>query len=453
MNAYNFSIIQKSQLEGAHRMDAEFYQPEYFIDFSVGNWERIGDILEQCQYGISLAMNEEGIGYPIFKMNDINHGFLLDDEIKYVPLQEQIFQGFKLKRNDVLFNRVNSEEFVGRTGIYKLAMDSVFASYLIRIRPNKNIVTPDYLNIFLNSSFGIRQIRKFARRAVNQANVNAEELKEIRILIAPKSFQNEISILSDDAWASFEESKRLYAQAEDLLLEELGLKDVKFGEDLAYLVKFSDIKTAGRMDADYFQPKYEKLLEFLKKYGAKELSETVENVSAKFDSAKKPQDIFKYVELSNINASLGIIDGYSEVSGKEAPSRAKRVLKAGDVIVSSIEGSLEKSALVDREREGFLASTGFFQFRSKEILSEVLLVMAKSIVFQWQLRQKTAGTILTAVPKESINGVLIPTIPKLIQQKIADLVRQSHEARKKSKELLESAKRKVEELIERGGTA
>src|SRR3990167_11205305 len=111
MNAYNFSIIQKSQLEGAHRMDAEFYQPEYFIDFSVGNWERIGDILEQCQYGISLAMNEEGIGYPIFKMNDINHGFLLDDEIKYVPLQEQIFQGFKLKRNDVLFNRVNSEEF------------------------------------------------------------------------------------------------------------------------------------------------------------------------------------------------------------------------------------------------------------------------------------------------------------------------------------------------------
>lgn len=67
--------------------------------------------------------------------------------------------------------------------------------------------------------------------------------------------------------------------------------------------------------------------------------------------------------------------------GKEAPSRARRVLKTGDVIVSSVEGSLGKVAFVDSAQDGYLASTGFFQFRSKEILPEALLMLAKSIVF------------------------------------------------------------------------
>jgi len=154
------------------------------------------------------------------------------------------------------------------------------------------------------------------------------------------------------------------------------------------------------------------------------------------------------VELANINSSLGIIDGFTELLGSEAPSRAKRVLNEGDVIVSSIEGSLEKVALVQKDQEDYLASTGFFQFRSKKILPEVLLVLSKSIVLQMQLQKQTAGTILSAVPKNSIQKIIIPLLSQSIEQKIASLVKKSHEARKKSKELLELAKRKVEERIE-----
>src|SRR3989344_4003844 len=189
----NFSIIQKFQLEGAKRIDAEYYQPEYYIDFSKGNWQPIGEVIEMCQYGISQSMNENEIGYSIFRMNDINNAFLIDNDVKYVSLAPALFPLYKLERNDVLFNRVNAENFVGRTGIFKLKSDFVFASYLIRIRTKKNSeIYPDYLNIFLNSSFGIKQIKKFMRRAVNQANVNAEELKKIKIAILPKKVQEEI---------------------------------------------------------------------------------------------------------------------------------------------------------------------------------------------------------------------------------------------------------------------
>jgi type I restriction enzyme, S subunit len=165
-------------------------------------------------------MNEEAIGYPIFRMDDIKNAFLMNDEIKYVDIPNNIFNQFKLEKNDVLFNRVNSEDFVGRTGIFKLDGDFVFASYLIRLRVKiNNSIFADYLNIFLNSSFGIKQIRKFRRRAVNQANVNAEELKQIRIPILPQIFQKEIEQISNNSWKNYELSKSLYSKAEDLFWE------------------------------------------------------------------------------------------------------------------------------------------------------------------------------------------------------------------------------------------
>lgn len=447
----NFSIIKKSQLEGTLRLDAEYYQPEYFIDLSKGIWKSIGDVLKKCQYGLSLTMNDRKIGYPMFKMDNIEDAFLLEDGVRYADVSKEVFEKFKLEKNDVFFNRVNSEEFVGRTGIFKLEIKSTFASYLIRLQANDTEILPDYLNIFLNSKFGLRQIKKFARRAVNQANVNAEELKQFKIAVLPMTTQKEIEELSNKAWDVLQNSKSLYQQAEELLLEELRLKNFDNEEKLSSIVNLSEIESVHRFDAEYFQPKYKIIEDKIKEYSCKSLSEVMQNIPAKFDPNKKPDEKFKYVELSNISSVLGTIEGFSEVLGKEAPGRAKRVLAEGDVIVSSVEGSLEKVALVKEQQEGYLASTGFFQLRSESILPEVILVIAKSIIFKMQLEKQCAGTILTAVPKDAINNIIIPILPKEMQQKIAELVKKSHEARKKSKELLEEAKRKVEDMIEKGG--
>ncbi|MCX6764013.1 MAG: restriction endonuclease subunit S [Candidatus Moranbacteria bacterium] len=442
----NFSIIQKSQFEGSTRIDAEYYQPEYFIDFAKGNWKFIGEVLKKCQYGLSLAMNDDKKGYPMFKMDNIEDAFLFDNKVRFADVSEIIFKNFQLEKNDVLFNRVNSEEFVGRTGIYKLDLESTFASYLIKLQPDKAEILPDYLNIFLNSKFGLRQIKKYARRAVNQANVNAEELKQFKIAVLPMPIQKEIEKLSNKSWEESQKSESLYQQAERLLLEELGLTDYEKIESLSVVINLSEVENSRRMDAEYFQAKYEKLVSKLKENNSKLLGEVIENIPAKFEANKKPNDKFNYVELSNINS--GAINGFTEVLGKEAPNRAKRILKTNDVIVSTVEGSLDKVALVAKEQKGFLASNGFFQFRSKEVLPEVLLVMAKSIIFQFQLEKRCAGTILTAVPKETIKDMVIPILPKETQEKISNLVKQSFESRQKAKELLEEAKRRVEEMIE-----
>jgi restriction endonuclease S subunit len=441
----NCSIIQKSHLEGAMRLDAEYYCSDSLIgsNFHLGK-----DVVSFVQYGTSKELNEENRGYPVLRLNEFEDWFA-GQPTKYCnKISEQTFNGLKLKKGDVLICRTNGNpKLVGKAALVAENTNIAFASYLFRVQADSLKINSATLTAFLNSKIGRAEIEKFIMPSI-QSNFSPAQFRQIKIPIFPPALQKEIETRLFDSYELLADSKSSYQQAEDLLLEELGLKNFDFEKILSSVVNYSDVLEAERIDAEYFQPKYEKLISKIKERNYKTLPEIIENVPAVFNAASKPSENFKYVELSNINPSVGIIDGFSEVSGREAPGRAKRILKSGDVIVSSVEGSLEKVALVDKEQDGHLASTGFFQLRSDKILPEVLLVIARSLVFQMQLEKQCAGTILTAVPKEAIKNIVVPILPKETQQKIADLVRQSHKARKKAKELLEEAKRKVEGMIE-----
>ena len=438
------SIVQKSQLEGALRLDAEYYQPEYLeVAEKLRSAKRVADLTSDIRYGLYVEpeYKEEGVDF-IRAMNLLN--FWIDGEILKIE-EQKVPPDYRLKIGDSLI--VRSGANTGSVGIvYPRFQNATFGSYTIRLRFDK--INPFFAAVFLNTKYGLSQTQKL-QTGMAQPNLNIPNIKEIRIPDISGQKQEEIEEIALKMEEERQRSESLYFQAENLLLGGLGLKDFKVEEDLSYVVNLSDVKSAYRVDAEYFQLKYKKLISKIKNQKSKSLPNAIENVSAKFNPTTQSDKLFKYVELANINSSIGVIDGFSEVLGKEAPSRAKRVLKTGDVIASSVEGSLEKVALVDKEQEGYLASTGFFQFRSKEILPEVLLVLAKSLIFQMQLERQCAGTILTAVPKEAIKNIIVPILPQLTQQRIADLIRQSHEARKKAKELLEEAKQKVEKLIEK----
>jgi len=444
-----YSIIQKSQLEGAQRLDAEYYQPEYLESQNIlKSWPSsfLSDICKVTDGNhstISEQFADSGVRY--LRGKDLNDFFISDSEPTFIP--ENIYTRLKrshIFRDDVLISIVGT---VGMVSIVAGSFDKLTGNCKIAILHPKN-VNPWFLSVFLISRYGQDQVQRKVAGAV-QTGIILKDLSNIVVPRIADALQNKIARLVKESYEQQLLSKHLYSNAENLLLEELGLKNFQVEDNLSFVVNFSEVQEAHRMDAEHFQPKYEKLIEKIKQKEARVLTEVVKNIDAKFDPYKKPDDNFKYVELANINSSIGIIDGYSEILGKEAPSRAKRLLRNGDVVVSSVEGSLEKVALVDTIQDGYLASTGFFQFRSEKMLPEVLLVLAKSIVIQWQLKKHCAGTILTAVPGESLKKMFVPPISKETQQKIAEMVRKSHEARKKSKELLEEAKRKVEEMIEK----
>lgn len=439
--------IKINDLGMALRFDSQFYQPEYLIDTSHGKWLKIRDVLKKCEYGLSLAMNDEKQGHPMFKMDDIDHTFLIDDHIRYAEVSDSEHRRFKCKNNDVFFNRVNSEEFVGRTGIFKSEIDAVFASYLIRLQPNDDVILPQYLNIFLNSKYGQKQINRYKRRAVNQANVNAQELQEFMIAIPAMTFQEKIAKLVDNSWDKLNQSKLLYQQAEKLLLQELSLENFVSEWVAGYETDFDSILGSLRMDAEYFQPKYKIVEDKIKKYknGWKYLPELlkISKQKTEIDGDK----IYHYIELADINVSLGVVNNTNELIGADLPSRARMSLQKGDVVVSSVEGSIGKVALIDQDIENLIGSTGFFVLRTKEFTPEVNLILCKSPIMQLLLAREAQGTILTAIPNKSLERVVVPFFTKEIQKKITSLVQESHKALYESRQLLGQAKREVEETI------
>jgi type I restriction enzyme, S subunit len=156
--------------------------------------QRLGDI-GKTQYGLSEKMNEDGVGYKIFRMGEVQDGQLIDTgEMKYVDITYQEFSKYKLRPGDVLFNRTNSYELVGKTGIFNLEGDYCFASYLVRVEVDRSRITPEFLNYFMNSSGLQDSIKKKASRSINQANINATILSNESIFF-PRTVSDQVTIV------------------------------------------------------------------------------------------------------------------------------------------------------------------------------------------------------------------------------------------------------------------
>ncbi|EAJ9148709.1 restriction endonuclease subunit S [Campylobacter coli] len=285
--------------------------------------------------------------------------------------------------------------------------------------------------------------------------------EKLLIPIFPMEFQLEIQNLVKDSHKALEESKELYKKAEETLYLELGLDPKDPLQSLLNsktnnstnspnisirTLKESFLKT-GRLDSEYYQSKYEDIENFIKSYsnGYDSFLNIINNKDANF--TPKNNENYNYIELANIGNNGNINEPISDL-GKNLPTRARRIVSNGDVIISSIEGSLSSCALITQEFDKHLVSTGFFVLNSKLLNSETLLVMFKSQIFQEYLKKFPSGTILCAINKEELSKIFIPKIDPTTQEKIAKYIQESFNLRKKSKQLLDNAKIKVEEQIQ-----
>ena len=116
------------------------------------------ELVTYVQYGISAPATEAKVGYPILRMNNLqNDGWELSN-LKYIELTENEVETYRLQNGDILFNRTNSKELVGKCEVFKEKGDWVFASYLVRVRIDESIALPHFVSIFLNTPSGRVQI-------------------------------------------------------------------------------------------------------------------------------------------------------------------------------------------------------------------------------------------------------------------------------------------------------
>ena len=150
----------------------------------------VGQVAESVTYGTSAPASNSG-QYEYLRMNNLTDNGQLDlSDLKRIDMSDDQAEKYMAKKGDILFNRTNSIDLVGKTALFNLNNPMIIAGYLIRIRLSDK-VNPVYFAAYMNMPYMKEKLRNMAKGAVNQANINSKELKSIQILIPPLSLQNE----------------------------------------------------------------------------------------------------------------------------------------------------------------------------------------------------------------------------------------------------------------------
>lgn len=163
-------------------------------------WARIGDVVLFTQYGTSQKSNPSDHGIPVLTMGNIQDGLVVSNNEKRIPDTSEELPALYLRKFDLLYNRTNSAELVGKTGIYLDENDTTtFASYLIRLRPSITSSNPQFLNTAMNTTqFRETQILPLIKKQTGQANVNGTALKNMLIPLPPLAEQHRIVAKVDE---------------------------------------------------------------------------------------------------------------------------------------------------------------------------------------------------------------------------------------------------------------
>ncbi len=166
-------------------------------------WEvvTIGDIVTEVRYGTSKPAVEGG-KYPYLRMNNLTADGHLDlNDLKYIDIPDDEIEKCVVRKGDVLFNRTNSIELVGKTAVFDLPEDMIIAGYIIRVRLTEKML-PEVLSQYMNLEALKGILRGMAKGAVNQANINAQELQSIKVYIPEIELQKQFVKMKEQIYKS-----------------------------------------------------------------------------------------------------------------------------------------------------------------------------------------------------------------------------------------------------------
>jgi len=451
-----FSIVKLSETSNYHRMDAEFYHPEYLknkrrltnLKIPLYSLKQISDYITN---GHTPRYADLTVGEVHFLTAEDVLDFIINFETSKRITKEDSYKVLRrtiLKENDLL---ITIKGKIGNAAVvYKLEGETNINQDVARIIIKKSIdkkkINPYFIATFINSKFGRLQVDQIATSQINPF-LGLGNLKQIVIPLLDEKFQDKIEGVLKKALELFYYSNIIFSQAENLLLEELELKDFKPKYEKTYTAKLSDALSVHRIDAEYFQPTYE---EVIRKIGDMTELKPLGKLANRIKLKIKPEynKLYRYIEINNV-IDIGEIN-YTERLGKDLPPNAKIPVKGGELIISKVRPTRGAIGIIPYSLgENLICSSAFSVFNVNSPLKEYLYVTTRSVIGRLQLEKPTKGTSYPTIEDLDVEKLQIPLLPFSTQQKIASLIQKSHEARKKAKELLNVAKKAVEIAIEK----
>lgn len=444
------------------RVDAEYFQKDYLL--LEKQLEKIGaETLESLSHSIinfgaySLCNEIKYLdsGVPFLSVGDIKENSIEIENVRLIDAQlsRQLLSKSLVREGQVLLTIAGT---VGNAAVaHELPIDTNSNQAIANI--SLRSVSPFYAATFLNSRYGKQQTKRLIVSNV-QPNLLLIQVKSIELPVLSDTFQKAIEKVVKNAHVTKELSSDLYAQAENLLLDALGLRDWQPPEPVAYEQKFSEIFSSSRWDAEYHQPGAMELNNRLKSAGSFDLS-TLADVSNGFpwqsdsfiegDEAGEP-----FVRIRDCKPGVIEISQLDKLETKYADSQMQPKAQKGDLVLGMdglkwfYAGLIYEPCYVN-QRVAWIKP-----HENNPVSSEYLMLIINSIIGQKQLlRQMTIAHTVGHITNVDVRNLLIPELTKETRELLTSKVQDSFKARQKAKSLLEAAKRAVEIAIESDETA
>jgi type I restriction enzyme S subunit len=459
LEGLEISEIKKSEVVNhtlSFRTDAEFFKKEYLQDdkaIAKNGFNKLVKITNKINVGYVGSMveyyREDGI--VLLQTKNIDAFFINDNNLIRVTSEfHKKLKKSQINFEDILIARSGS---FGKASIY-LEKKVINSSDIILVEATKELINPYFLASYLNSKYGINQMVRFSSGGL-QGHVNLTILEELEVPKIDKAFQIKIEELIKDAYAKRSDSKTTYTKAETILLEEIGLKDFNPSKEPVNIKSYS--KSFGitkRLDAEYYQIKYEQVIEKIiaQKHNSliniADISKSIEPGSNHYsDEVGLP-----FYRVSDFN-KFGLSKPDKELTTSfvaENKDLINKIKPKKETILFSKDGSVGTAYLLRQDLDG-ITSGAILHLQvknSKEVLPEYLTLALNSKLVQMQAERDAGGSIILHWRKEEIERVVVPIINFKKQEQIAELVEESFKLKVESERLLEVAKKAVEIAIE-----
>lgn len=439
------------------RLDSEYYDSSYLrlIDaVSLLKTEKLADLAEWITQGPNPVFSE-GSTIPCLTGRNISKGRVIYENADYISASEyKVLKRFQLRKGDTLIT-LKGKGAIGKIGFVTSDTKAIFSRNIGIVRPSKRI-NPAYLNAYILSKYGHGLVLRGETGGTGQSTLTCSYLKGLDI---PRlENEDEIGNLVLYSEEVLNEANEIYSSAESYLLECLGMQDFVANPD-AYNIKTlkESFLESGRIDAEYYLPKYEDLTLFIQNYslGSLPLSDIVDFYRGSLisDTYYTDYDVARpaYIRGGDISSNRMVADNMVSISSDFFPSE-ETICTEGDIVMAMI-GSVGTASIVTQDFSGSYISNnlGLLRLRNHSIRAEVLHLYLTSPIGKMFFTQRQMVTAQPKIAFRDIENIPIPLIRPEVQAEIAQHIQRSFALRKEASQLLEEAKLSVEQAIEIGG--
>ena len=443
------SEVKLSELERTLRIDAEFYRKENLEATSLLCKNKFGLLTDfvSVSDGNHMSISDKFTiqGIPYYRGQNIHHFFIEQAVPIFIDektFEEPVMLRSHLQKGDVLLSIVGT---IGKISLVYSDRKQTCSCKLAILRPTK--VSSEFLASFISCKYGQLQVKRFTRGAV-QMGLILEDMNQLVVPVFSENFQMRIDAIVKSAYKKIEESKLKFNQAEQTLLQTLGLSNWQPTEKNTAIKTFSaSFGNSGRLDGEYYQPKYDELFNVLNKVKHLPLSSLVNfKKSIEPGSEAYQTEGIPFIRVSDIS-KFGISQPGHHLDRNEFDIEELKPQK--DTILLTKDGSIGIAYKVEQDLDVITSGALLhLTLNSKEVLPDYLTLVLNSKLTQMQAERDAGGSIIQHWRPDEIKQVVIPILPMDTQKELANQMKNSFKLREESARLIETAKQAVEIAIE-----